>query len=565
MRIHYLITMISTLGGLLLLPPAGKADTATAVAAEHGMVVSAQSEASAAGLAILKAGGNAVDAAVAVGYALAVVDPCCGNIGGGGFMVIRRADGHETFIDFRETAPAAARPDMYLDAAGEPIRDASRYGWRAAGVPGTVMGLDRALREYGSLPRERVMAPAIALARDGFALGPGDAALIADKADRLAQDPEAARIFLRPGGRPLQPGDRLMQPDLAATLSLIAERGPDAFYRGPIAEKVAAASGGALTAADFAAYTTDEAPPISCTYRGYRIDSAPPPSSGGAVLCEMLGVLGGYDLAALEPGSAAAIHLMTEAMRHAYLDRNAWLGDPAFVTNPLDWMLSAGHAAAIRGAILPDKATPSATLGPGSPPHERPQTTHYSVVDAAGNAVAVTYTINGFFGACVVAPGTGFLLNDEMDDFAAKPGAPNMFGLRQGEANAIRPGKRPLSSMTPTIVTKDGQLRLVLGSPGGPRITTAVLEALTNIVDFGMAPQQAVDAPRFHHQFLPDTLFYETNGLPPETVAALTGMGYSLKAQNPWGAVELIEIDPASRRLLGANDKRRPGGAAMGF
>jgi gamma-glutamyltranspeptidase/glutathione hydrolase len=562
--IHYLITMTLGLVGLVL-PATALAQTAAAVGAQRGMVVSAQREASAAGLAILKAGGNAVDAAVAVGYALAVVDPCCGNIGGGGFMVIRRADGHETFIDFRETAPAAARPDMYLDAADEPIRDASRYGWRAAGVPGTVLGLDRALREYGTRPRAQVMAPAIALARDGFALGPGDAALIADKADRLARDPEAARIFLRPDGKPREAGDRLTQPDLAATLSLIAERGPDAFYRGPIAEKVAAASGLALTTADFAAYTTEEAPPVSCTYRGYRIDSAPPPSSGGAVLCEMLNVLAGYDLAPLKPGSAATIHLFAEAMRHAYLDRNAWLGDPGFVKNPLGWMLSPEHAAAIRTATPPDKATPSATLGPGSPPHERPQTTHYSVVDASGNAVAVTYTINGFFGACVVAPGTGFLLNDEMDDFAAKPGSPNMFGLRQGEANAIQPGKRPLSSMTPTIVTRDGQLRLVLGSPGGPRITTAVLEALTNILDFGMAPQQAVDAPRIHHQFLPDTLFYEAGGLAPETVAALAGMGYSLKEQKPWGAVELIEADPATHQLLGANDRRRPGGAAMGF
>jgi gamma-glutamyltranspeptidase/glutathione hydrolase len=564
MRIHYFLTIALLFAGVLL-PASALAETDASVGAQRGMVVSAQHEASAAGLAILKAGGNAVDAAVAVGYALAVADPCCGNIGGGGFMVIRRADGHEAFIDFRETAPAAARPDMYLDAAGEPIRDASRYGWRAAGVPGTVAGLDRALSEYGTLPRGQIMAPAIALARDGFVLGPGDAALIDDTADRLAQDPEAARIFLKPGGGRFQAGDRLVQSDLAATLTLIAEKGPDAFYRGPIAETVAAASGGALTTADFAAYRVAEAPPLTCAYRGYRIDSAPPPSSGGAVLCEMLGVLGGYDLASLKPRSAATIHLFTEAMRHAYLDRNTRLGDPAFVKNPLDWMLSPQHAAAIRAAIVPDKATPSATLGPGSPPHEGPQTTHYSVVDPAGNAVAVTYTINGFFGACVVAPGTGFLLNDEMDDFAAKPGAPNMFGLRQGEANAIRPGKRPLSSMTPTIVTKDGQLRLVLGSPGGPRITTAVLEALTNIVDYGMAPQQAVDAPRFHHQFLPDTLFYEAGGLSPETVAALTGMGYSLKAQNPWGAVELIQVDPATHHLLGTNDKRRPGGAAMGF
>jgi len=518
------------------------------------MVVSAQHEASAAGLAILKSGGNAVDAAVAVGYALAVVEPCCGNIGGGGFMVIRRADGRETFLDFRETAPAAAHPGMYGAA------EDSRYGYRAAGVPGTVAGLDRALAEYGTLSRARAMAPAIALARDGFVLGTGDIAEIAAKADRLARDPEAARIFVAPA---FKPGDRLVQADLAATLALVAEHGPDAFYRGPIAERVAAASGGALTPADFAAYRVNESSPVACIYRGYRIAAAAPPSSGGTVLCEMLNVLSGWDMAAQKPGSAAEIHRLAETMRHAYLDRNTWLGDPAFTRNPLAWLLSQEHAAAIRTAIPPDKATPSASLAAGAPPHEQPQTTHYSVVDKDGNAVAVTYTINGFFGACVIAPGTGFLLNDEMDDFTARPGAPNMFGLVQGAANAIAPGKRPLSSMTPTIVSRDGRLRLVLGSPGGPRITTAVLETLVAILDHGAAPREAVDAPRIHHQFLPDTLFYEAGGLSPETEAALTGMGYSLKEQRPWGSVELIAAEPGG--LVGVNDKRRPGGAAMGY
>lgn len=550
------------------MPGAPYAAPAKAVEAGHAMVVSAQRQASAAGLAILEAGGNAVDAAVAIGYALAVVDPCCGNIGGGGFMAIRRADGRASVIDFRETAPAASRPGMYLDAAGNPIRDASRYGYLAVAVPGTVMGLDRALREYGTLPRARVMAPAIALARAGFVLGRADAAAFAAKADRLARDPEAARIFLRPDGSPLQSGDRLIQPDLAATLALIAEQGPGAFYRGPIAARVAAASaagGGILTTADFARYTVEETAPLACAYRGYRILSAPPPSSGGAVLCEMLNVLAGWNLAESGFGSAREVHLLAEAMRYAYRDRNAVLGDPAFVANPLGRLLSPGYAAAIRAAVAPDKATPSAALGPALTTREGSDTTHYSVVDAAGNAVAVTYTINGYFGANVVAPGTGFLLNDEMDDFAAKPGTPNMFGLVQGAANAIAPGKRPLSSMTPTIVTKDGRLRLVLGSPGGPRITTAVLETLVDMIDYGMAPAAAVDAPRFHHQFLPDTLFYEAGGLSPATQGALAGMGYRLKAEKPWGAVELIAVDPGPpRRLYGASDARRPSGAALG-
>src|SRR5579871_169139 len=540
---HQLLHAFFTIAGVT-------AAAASAVAAGPGMVVTAQREASAVGLAVLEAGGNAVDAAVAIGYALAVVEPCCGNIGGGGFMLIRLADGRQSLLDFRETAPAAARPDMYR---GEP--EASRYGYRAAAVPGTVAGLDRALTRYGSFSRARAMAPAIALARGGFILDDADIALIDGKAERLARDPEAARLFLH-----RRAGERLVQPDLAATLALVAAQGPDAFYRGAVAAKVAAASGGALGAADFAAYRVVERAPIGCRYRGYDIVSAPPPSSGGTVLCEMLNVLGGWDLAALPRGSAGEIHLLAEAMRHAYLDRNNALGDPGFVANPLDRLLSPQHAAAIRAAVLPDRATPSAALGWGTPPHEGAQTTHYSVVDRAGNAVAVTYTINGFFGACVVAPGTGFLLNDEMDDFAADPGTPNMFGLVQGQANAIAPGKRPLSSMTPAIVTRDGALRFVLGSPGGPRITTAVLQVLSGLIDHGLTPQQAVEAPRVHHQFLPDTLFVEP-GL-AAAGAELAAMGYLLKEQKPWGAVELIAADAG--RLVGVADPRRPGGAAFG-
>ena len=536
------------------------------------MVVTAQHEASTIGLGILTAGGNAVDAAVAVGYALAVVDPCCGNIGGGGFMLIHRADGTDSVINFRETAPEAANPGMFLDAAGAVLREASLYGYRAAGVPGTVMGLDRARVQYGRLGREAVMAPAIALARDGFVLGEADAAIIAAKAERLAADPEAARIFLQPDGSPYRAGDRLMQPDLAATLSLIAERGPDAFYRGPIAAAVAAAAAahdGLLSAADFADYTVTERAPVACTYRGYRVLSAPLPSSGGTILCEMLNVLSGWDLAASGVGSAQTVHLMAETMRHAYLDRNSALGDPTFVPDHGAELLAPTHAAAIRAAIDPQRATPSAELAAGVPPHEKAETTHYSVVDGEGNAVAVTYTLNGNFGAAVVAPGTGFLLNNEMDDFTVKPGAANLFGLVQGSANAIAPGKRPLSSMSPAIVEKEGRPVLVLGSPGGPRIITAVLQTMTNILDFGMAPQDAVAAPRFHHQFLPDTLYYERGGFPPATLTALAERGYRLQEQSPWGAVELIAIGPnggpGGRHLLGVNDPRRPAGSAEGY
>jgi gamma-glutamyltranspeptidase/glutathione hydrolase len=554
---------------LALLLFASVARAGPAAESTRGMVVSAHRAASAAGAGILAAGGNAVDAAVAVGYALAVVDPCCGNIGGGGFMLIRLADGRRTVVNFREKAPGAAYRAMYLDAAGEVRRGASVRGYLAAGVPGTVMGLDHARAAYGRLGRAAVMAPAIALARDGFTLGEADAAIIASHADRLAADPEAARLFLRPDGSPHQAGDRVVQPDLARTLGLIAEQGPDAFYRGPIAAAIAAASaehGGILTERDFADYAISDSAPVGCAYRGYLVYSAPPPSAGGTVLCEMLQVFAGWDLGSFGYRAPQTIRLMAETMRHAYIDRNTAFGDPDFVPDPRARLLSGAHAAAIRAAIDPDKATPSAALGAGTPPHgaEPAETTHYSVVDGEGNAVAVTYTLNGNFGAGVVAPGTGFLLNNEMDDFTVKPGTPNLFGLVQGSANAIEPGKRPLSSMTPAIVERDGNPVLVLGSPGGPRIITAVLETIVNIIDFGLPPSAAVAAPRFHHQWLPDVLYYERAGFPPETLTALAERGYQLKEQAPWGAVELIAIGADGRRI-GINDPRRPAGAAIGY
>jgi gamma-glutamyltranspeptidase/glutathione hydrolase len=547
----------------ILLPAAVDAASAAVVEAEHGMVVSAHRLASEVGVRILEAGGNAVDAAVGVGYALAVVDPCCGNIGGGGLMTVHLADSRETFINFRETAPAAAAAGMYLDAKGDLVTDLSRHGYLAAGVPGTVMGLDHAATKYGRLPRAQLIAPAIALARDGFVLSRADTDILGARADRFAKDPGAAAIFLRPDGSHFEPGDRLVQHDLAATLELISEQGPAAFYKGPIAAAVAKASrenGGVLAAEDFAAYTVTEAAPLGCSYRGYHIVSAPPPSSGGATMCEILNILEGYEVGASGFRSARSVHLMVEAMRRGYRDRNAYLGDPEFVANPVERLLSKDYAASLRAEIARGDAD---RVGPKGAPREKPETTHYSVADGEGNAVAVTYTINGYFGAGVVAPGTGFFLNNEMDDFTVKPGAPNLYGLVQGEPNAIAPGKRPLSSMAPTLVERDGQVVLVLGSPGGSRIITTVLETIMNIIDHGMGAQEAVDAPRLHHQGQPEDVYFERSGLSPEVVSQLTAMGYKLIEQRPWGAVELIEI--ANRRLRGASDSRLPAGAAVGY
>ena len=582
--------MSRTLAGLCLAlttlsATAVDAASRPAVEAEHGMVVAAERRSAAIGADILRQGGNAIDAAVAVGYAEAVANPCCGNLGGGGFLVAHLASGRDVFIDFRETAPAAATRTMYLDAAGQPIKGASLDGWRAVATPGTVLGLDAALKDYGTMSRAAVMAPAIGLARDGFVLDRADADIFDAFTARFRGDPTAAKVFLRPDGSPLEPGDRLVQADLAATLQAIADLGPDAFYRGPIAAKIDAAmraNGGVLTAADLAAYAIGEGAPLACDYRGYRFLSAPPPSSGGATLCEMLDILEGYDLAGLGFHSAAGVHLMVEAMRRAYADRNAFLGDPAFVNNPLDRLLSKDYAARVRAAIRPDAATPSAEIEPSA--GEKSQTTHYSIVDGEGNAVAVTYTINGGFGAGVIAPGTGFFLNDEMDDFTIKPGVANLFGLVQGEANAIAPGKRPLSSMAPTIVMKDGRVALALGSPGGSRIITTVLETAVNMIDFGMTPQEAVDAPRFHHQWLPDVVYAEPYAFSPDTRKLLESMGYKVVIQAPWSAAEVVATDAMGQAkeaaagnpdsafsgrmrpgfLYGASDDRRPAGAAVG-
>ncbi|SEE07725.1 gamma-glutamyltranspeptidase / glutathione hydrolase [Rhizobiales bacterium GAS191] len=585
------IGMQRLLVALLVMGCATRALSAShpALEAQHGLVVSSQHYASEAGARILEQGGNAIDAAVAVGYALAVVNPCCGNIGGGGFMTIHLADGRDTFINFREKAPAAASSKMYLDAQGNVVPEASLYGYLAAGVPGTVMGLDRALAEYGTMPRAKVMAPAIALAREGYVLTRGDTDVLAAGALRFAKDPVASKIFLRPDGASFEPGDRHVQKDLAATLELIAEQGPDGFYKGKIpaaVEEASRANGGILTVKDFAEYTVTETPPLTCSYRGYVLHTSPPPSSGGTTMCEILNILEGYDLKPLGFHSAQSVHLMVEAMRHAYLDRNTYLGDPDFVKNPIDRLISKEYAAAIRSKIDAIRPTPSKELAPGVEPHEKTETTHYSVVDKDGNAVSVTYTINGLFGANVIAPSTGFFLNDEMDDFTSKPGVPNLYGLVQGAANAIAPGKRPLSSMSPTLVTKDGKTFLVLGSPGGSRIITITLETVMNVIDYGMEPQEAVDAPRIHHQWLPDEVFYEPYALSPDTLELLRQRGYTLTEQTPWGAAELIETGSIAAAansamssgndsarsgkvlpgfLYGANDDRRPAGAAAGY
>lgn len=573
----------------LLLSPQLYAASEPAAEARNGMVVSSQHLASQAGADILKAGGNAVDAAVAVGYAQAVVNPCCGNIGGGGFMTLHLADGKNIFINFRETAPASASADMYLDKDGNLIKDASLYGYLAAGVPGTVKGLDYALEKYGTMKREQVMAPAIKLARDGFILTRADTDVLDTTTARFKQDPEAARIFLKPDGSAFQPGDRLIQSDLANTLERIAKEGPPAFYEGDIpqiVEKASQAGGGKLTAKDFADYTISEVAPVTCTYRGYEFISAPPPSSGGVTICQTLNILEGYDLKAMGFNSADYIHTLTEAMRHSYMDRNTFLGDPAFVKNPTEKLTSKAYAEELRKEIIPGKATPSAQVQPGTGPHEKPETTHYSVVDNKGNAVSTTYTINGRFGAVVIPPGTGFFLNDEMDDFTTKIGEKNMYGLVQGERNAIAPGKRPLSSMSPTIVTKDGKIFLVLGSPGGSRIISITLQTALNIIDHGMAPQEAVNAPRIHHQWLPDEVYYEQRGVSKDSLNLLDKMGYKMVEQTPWGAAELIMVglpgaagvsadssgnDAAvsgkvrEGYLYGANDVRRPAGEAAGI
>ena len=549
-------------------PASGDWRTAQPVIAPHAMVVSAQHLATDVGVSILKQGGNAIDAAVAVGYAEAVVHPCCGNIGGGGFMVVHLASGKNLFLDFREKAPLKATATLFQDDSGKVVPGRSTGTWLGVGVPGTVMGLNEALAKYGTMPLKKVIAPAIALAEKGYVLAPGDVKILDERTRDFATEPNVAAIFLN-HGQPWKAGERLVQRDLARTLKAIAKGGTKAFYTGPIAKKVVAASdanGGLLSMKDFARYTVQWDQPVICTYRGYTIVAAPPPSSGGATMCEILRIVEGYPLGQYGYGSVEATHYVVEAERRAYADRNTDLGDPAFVRNPVERLISDAHAAKLRASILPDRATRSSEIKGGVTATEGTNTTHYSVVDAQGNAVAVTYTINYLFGVGKIAGDTGFFLNNEMDDFTSKPGVPNSFGLVQGAANAVGPGKRPLSSMSPTIVLRpDGKVFMVTGSPGGSTIITTVLQSILNVIDYGMNMKQAVDAPRFHHQWLPDTVMVEPGYLTTETQAKLEAMGYSFHPISAIGADEAILVDPKTGMLQGANDRRRPAGAAAGY
>ena len=541
--------------------------TARPVTAKHAMVVTAQHYASDVGLKILKQGGNAIDAAVAIGYALAVVEPCCGNIGGGGFMVIHLANGRNVFLDFREKAPLAATPTMFQDAQGNVVPGRSTKTYLAVGVPGTVLGLDAALKKYGTMSRRQVMAPAIALAENGYVLQQGDVNVLDTRIHDFAEHSNVAAIFLN-HGKPWQAGDMLKQPELARSLRLIEKKGANAFYRGPIAKTLVAASeknGGLLTLKDFADYSVVWDKPVECEYRGYSIVSAPPPSSGGTTICEILQIIKPYPFSRWGYASVKTTHYLAEAERHAFADRNSVLGDPAFVSNPVVRLLSPQHAARIRAGILPDRATPSSEVAGVIGPAEGRHTTHYSVADAQGNAVSVTYTINYLFGLGQIAGDTGFFLNNEMDDFTSKPGVANSFGLVQGTANAVQPGKRPLSSMAPTIVLKRGRLFMVTGSPGGATIISTTLESILNVVDFGMNLQQAVDAPRMHVQWYPDEIFVEPGYLTARTRAALEAMGYRFKVVPAWGADEAILVNPKTHLLEGANDRRRPAGRAVGY
>ena len=546
--------------------------------AQHAMVASVHELASRAGVDAMKAGGNAIDAAVATGFVLSVVHPQAGNLGGGGFMLIRMADGKIHFLDFREKAPAAATENMYLDPQGNVIEDMSLVGYKAAGVPGSVAGLAYAQKNYGKLPLAQVMAPAIKLARDGFVLAWEDAEDLRDK--DLAKFPESRRIFQR-NGNLFRAGETLKQPELARTLERIAKN-PDDFYHGDLAREIATAvkkGGGLITAEDLANYEVKERQPVQGTYRGYDVISAPPPSSGGTALVEILNILEGFDLAKAGNRSAESIHLTTEAFRRAFFDRAEFLGDPDFAKIPVAQLIDKRYAAAWRETIVANRSSAGSELKrpsmfneleryaashPLPKPFREPRnTTHYSVVDPAGNAVAVTTTLNDTLGSRVTLEGLGFLLNDEMDDFASKQGVPNVYGLIQGPANAIGPAKRPLSAMTPTIVLKDSKLFLVLGSPGGPTIITTVANVLMGVVDYGLDIQEAVHASRFHHQWLPDELLLEDR-FSPDTVRQLEAKGHKIKRERFWGDAECIMVDLETGERLGASDGRN-NGKAVGF
>ncbi len=547
----------------------------------QGAVSSAEANASDVGVAILKRGGNAVDAAVAVGFALGVTHPTAGNIGGGGFMVVRLPSGETASIDYREVAPRAARRDMYLDAKGE-VTDKSRIGPLAAGVPGVVAGLAFAHQKYGKLPWAEVVAPAIALAKEGHVLdsfhakdleGVGGSIAKYEKEGGITNPALRAALkltlatFAKADGSPYQAGETWRQPDLANTLELIAKNGPEAFYRGAFAKAMVARvreMGGIWSPEDLAAYSAVPRQPIQFAYRGHEVTTMPPPSAGGVVLRQILAASEALKLNELEWDSVERIHLYVEALRRTYADRNQLIGDPAFVKIPMQQLLDVGYITQRLANIDPKHATPSSEIGAGAKLQESEHTTHFSVVDGSGLAVANTYTLNGGFGARVVVPGTGVILNNEMDDFTAKVGAPNMFGLVQGPQNGVEPGKRMLSSMTPTIIAKDGKLRAIVGSPGGPTITTTVAQIVMQLIDHGRTLEQSVAATRVHHQWLPDQIWHEES-LPAPTVAALAAMGHKLQSRSRIGHANCIEVDPKSAAFVAVADVARDGGKASAY
>ncbi|MBV8831580.1 MAG: gamma-glutamyltransferase [Acidobacteriaceae bacterium] len=540
------------------------------ISAKHGMVVAQEPIAADVGLAVLEKGGNAVDAAIATGFALAVTHPVAGNIGGGGFMLIRLADGTTDFLDFRETAPQKAARDMYIGPDGNATKD-SIFGWRSSGVPGSVAGFAFAQKRFGSKKWADLVNPAARLAADGFTVTRPFAAALANPNSALNQDTESKRIFLRDGNT-YKEGETLRQPELAETLERIASQGPRDFYEGETARRLVAAMtahGGLITAEDLKDYKVIERRPLEGQYKAFHIITSPPPSAGGIGLLQMFGMLDGTGYSDSGADSPKAIHYEAEAMRRFYADRSEYLGDPDYYNVPLKQLLNPAYIAWRRGTIDPTRATPSTLIGPGLPKsvearvnwYESTETTHYNVVDSKGNAVAVTYTLNNSYGNGITVPGLGFLLNDEMDDFAAKPGSPNMFGMIGADANAIEPGKRPLSSMTPTIITKANKLFMVVGAPGGSRITNGVMQVILDVLDFGMNPQDAVDLPRFHHQWKPDLLYLES-GFSPETETALKNMGYDLR---PIDNVARVEAIVANKGVLEGGTESRLHGKVSGY
>lgn len=543
------------------------------VRARHGMVASTNEVASKVGVDIMKRGGNAVDAAIAVAFALAVTHPAAGNLGGGGFMMIRLKDGRTTAIDYREMAPAAATRNIYLDKDGKVIEGEGGplEGYRAAGVPGTVRGMELALKKYGSgkLTWGQLVEPARRLAANGFTVTYSLARSLRGNSKYLSKYPETKRIYLR-GGSFYNEGELFRQPDLAATFARLQQRGPNEFYEGQTARLIVddlSRHNGLMTLADLRGYVARERQPLRGNYRGYDVISMPPPSSGGAVLIEMLNILEGYDLKKMDWASSDRYHLMTESMRRAFADRAEYMGDTDFVKVPIAGLIDKKYAGQLRNTIDMERASSSEQVRAGKPAgYESEETTHFTVVDTDGNAVANTYTLNNSYGSAVVAKGTGLFLNDEMDDFAAKPGTPNMYGLIQGERNAVAPGKRPLSAMTPTFVLrKDGSLWFTVGSPGGPTIINTALTVITNVIDYGMNIQQAIDAPRIHHQWLPDELVYEPYGLSGDTQKALVARGHKLAKPRYLGDAEGIMIEEKTGMRLGATDPRRSDGLAVGY